>query len=69
MITPDGKTLPVETRGYDHFARISHLKERGVGCVCTLRPEHRFGRLNECVAPGPRRAGSACFRPQRVLRF
>jgi len=25
MVTPDGKTLHVETRGYDHFSRISHL--------------------------------------------
>jgi thiamine-monophosphate kinase len=25
LIAPDGKTLPVETHGYDHFSRISHL--------------------------------------------
>jgi thiamine-monophosphate kinase len=25
IVTPDGKTLPVKTDGYDHFSRISHL--------------------------------------------
>jgi thiamine-monophosphate kinase len=25
LIAPDGKTLPIETHGYDHFSRISHL--------------------------------------------
>jgi thiamine-monophosphate kinase len=24
MVTPDGKTLPLEAHGYDHFARIAH---------------------------------------------
>lgn len=27
MVTPSGKTLPVETHGYDHFSRISHLTQ------------------------------------------
>jgi thiamine-monophosphate kinase len=25
LITPKGKTLPIEAHGYDHFSRISHL--------------------------------------------
>jgi thiamine-monophosphate kinase len=26
MVTPDGKSAPLEAHGYDHFARSSHLK-------------------------------------------
>jgi thiamine-monophosphate kinase len=25
LITPDGKTLPIEPKGYDHFSKISHV--------------------------------------------
>jgi thiamine-monophosphate kinase len=25
LITPDGKTMPLEAQGYDHFSRIAHL--------------------------------------------
>ena len=25
LITPDGKTLPIEPNGYDHFSKISHV--------------------------------------------